>query len=111
MPDPSFFNKSVLIVEDEDIIRETLAEFLTGEGFQVTTSSNVTEALKLARERDFDVGICDVQLPDGDGVQLLRRFHRINPAMFVLIISAYATVENAVEAFTAGAFDYLVKPV
>ncbi|MCA9063723.1 MAG: sigma-54-dependent Fis family transcriptional regulator, partial [Planctomycetaceae bacterium] len=51
------------------------------------------------------------QLPDGDGVKLLRQLHRINPAIFVLIISAYATVENAVEAFTAGAFDYLVKPV
>ena len=71
----------------------------------------MTDALKLVRERDFDVGICDVQLPDGDGVQLLRRLHRLNPGMFVLIISAYATVENAVEAFTAGAFDYLVKPV
>lgn len=111
MPDPSFLSKSILIVEDEDIIRETLSEFLTSEGFEVATASNVTEALKLVRERDFDVGICDVQLPDGDGVQLLRRLHRINPAMFVLIISAYATVENAVEAFTAGAFDYLVKPV
>ncbi|MCA9008924.1 MAG: sigma-54-dependent Fis family transcriptional regulator, partial [Planctomycetaceae bacterium] len=111
MPDPSFLNKSILIVEDEDIIRETLAEFLTGEGFEVGKARNVTEALKLVRERDFDVGICDVQLPDGDGVQLLRRLHRLNPGMFVLIISAYATVENAVEAFTAGAFDYLVKPV
>ncbi len=111
MPDPSFTNKSVLIVEDEDIIRESLAEFLTGEGFDVGTASNVTQALKLVRERDFDVGICDVQLPDGDGVQLLRRLHRLNPGMFVLIISAYATVENTVEAFTAGAFDYLIKPV
>ncbi|APZ90827.1 sigma-54-dependent transcriptional regulator [Fuerstiella marisgermanici] len=111
MPDPSFFNKSILIVEDEDIIRETLSEFLAGEGFEVATAANVTDALNLVRERDFDVGICDVQLPDGDGVQLLRRLHRLNPAMFVLIISAYATVENAVEAFTAGAFDYLVKPV
>lgn len=111
MPDPTFLNKSVLIVEDEEIIRDTLSEFLAGEGFEVGTASNVAEALKLVRERDFDVGICDVQLPDGDGVQLLRRLHRLNPGMFVLIISAYATVENTVEAFTAGAFDYLIKPV
>lgn len=111
MSDPNLFNKSILIVEDEDIIRETLSEFLSGEGFEVATAANVTDALNMVRERDYDVGICDVQLPDGDGVQLLRRLHRLNPGMFVLIISAYATVENAVEAFTAGAFDYLVKPV
>lgn len=111
MPDPSFFNKSILIVEDEDIIRETLSEFLSGEGFDVGAAASVNEALTLVKERDYDVGICDIQLPDGDGVQLLRRLHRLNPGMFVLIISAYATVESAVEAFTAGAFDYLVKPV
>ncbi len=111
MPDPTFFSKSILIVEDEDIIRETLSEFLLGEGFEVRTAANVNDALAIVRERDYDVAICDVQLPDGDGVQLLRRLHRLNPSMFVLIISAYATVENAVDAFTAGAFDYLVKPV
>ncbi|MGV2333551.1 MAG UNVERIFIED_CONTAM: sigma 54-interacting transcriptional regulator [Planctomycetaceae bacterium] len=75
------------------------------------TAPTAAEAIRTAQERDFDVGICDIQLPDGDGVRVLRQLHRINPAMFVMIISAYATVENAVEAFTAGAFDYLVKPV
>lgn len=108
---PQTTRKSILIVEDEPIIRETLAEFLTGEGFEVRTAPTAADAIKLAQERDYDVGICDIQLPDGDGVKVLRQMHRINPAMFVLIISAYATVENAVEAFTAGAFDYLVKPV
>ena len=111
MSNPAFQHKSILIVEDEEIIRDTLSEFLSGEGFQVGAAGDVEEALKLVREQDYDVAVCDVQLPDGDGVQLLRRLHRINPAMFVLIISAYATVENAVDAFTAGAFDYLVKPV
>ena len=103
--------KSILIVEDEQIIRETLAEFLQTEGYEVRGTGTVAEALAIARERDYDVAICDVQLPDGDGVRLLRQLHRINPAIFVLVISAYATVENAVEAFTAGAFDYLVKPI
>ncbi|MFN9035845.1 MAG: response regulator, partial [Planctomyces sp.] len=99
--------KSVLIVEDEPIIRETLAEFLTGEGFEVRTAANATEAIRTAQERDFDVGICDIQLPDGDGIRVLKQLHRINPAMFVMIISAYPSVETAVEAFTAGAFEYL----
>lgn len=102
---------SILIVEDEDIIRTTLQEFLTGEGFLVQTADSVTNAMKLVRERDFELAICDVQLPDGDGIGLLRRMHQVNPSMFVLIITAYATVENAVEAFKTGAFDYLCKPV
>ena len=104
-------NRTILITEDEDIIRTTLGEFLTAEGFEVTMASTCEEALEVSRERDFEVAICDVQLPDGDGVQLMRRLQKINNGLFTLIITAYATVENAVEAFTAGAFDYLTKPV
>src|SRR5262245_35039221 len=63
------------------------------------------------RQRDYVVAVCDVRLPDGDGIQLLKRMLQINPELFVLIITAYATVESAVEAFKAGAYDYLVKPV
>ena len=103
--------RSILIVEDEHIIRTTLREFLTGEGFDVAVAGTVADALKLARDRDFDVAVCDVQLPDGDGLGLMRRLQQINNETFGLVITAYATVENAVEAFKAGAFDYLVKPV
>ncbi len=103
--------RSVLIVEDEAIIRETLSEFLTGEGYLVASTGSVAEAFSLARERDFEVAICDVQLPDGDGIDLLRRLRQLNSEVRVLVITAYATVENAVEAFKSGAFDYLVKPV
>lgn len=104
-------NRSLLIVEDEEIIRTTLREFLSGEGYDVSVAGSFAEATRLAHARDFHVAICDVQLPDGDGIALLRRLQQFNSEMFVLIITAYATVENAVEAFKAGAFDYLVKPV
>jgi DNA-binding NtrC family response regulator len=103
--------RSILLVEDEEIIRTSLREYLSGEGYFVTTADSSDAALEHARKQDFDVAICDVQLPDGDGVQLLKRMRQINSEMFGLIITAYATVENAVEAFKAGAFDYLVKPV
>ncbi|MGD9855432.1 MAG: sigma-54-dependent transcriptional regulator [Planctomycetaceae bacterium] len=103
--------RSILIVEDEDIIRTTLAEFLSGQGYVVAQAARVSQALELAQKFDFDVAVCDVQLPDGDGLNLLRRLQQINSAICVLIITAYATVENAVEAFKRGAFDYLVKPV
>ncbi|MCH7990654.1 MAG: sigma-54-dependent Fis family transcriptional regulator [Planctomycetes bacterium] len=107
----SQLQRTVLVVEDEDIIRTTLGEFLSGEGFAVQATGTVTDALEMAREHDFDVAICDVQLPDGDGIELINRLQQLNPEMFVLVITAYATVENAVDAFKAGAFDYLVKPV
>jgi len=103
--------RSILIVEDEEIIRTTLREFLVGEGYAVEAAGGVAEALALAHRRDFDVAICDVQLPDGDGINLIRRLQQINLESFALVITAYATIENAVEAFKAGAFDYLVKPV
>lgn len=104
-------SRSVLIVEDEEIIRTTLREFLSGEGYAVAVADTVSGALAQARRHDFEVAICDVQLPDGDGLDVLRRLQQINVDTFVLVITAYATVENAVEAFKAGAFDYLVKPV
>ncbi|HEY2251064.1 MAG TPA: sigma-54 dependent transcriptional regulator, partial [Planctomycetaceae bacterium] len=103
--------RHVLVVEDEQIIRSTLREFLTSEGFLVAEAASVADALALVRQRDFAVAICDVRLPDGDGIQLLKRLKQMNTELFVLIITAYATVENAVEAFKAGAYDYLVKPV
>jgi DNA-binding NtrC family response regulator len=103
--------RTILIVEDEDIIRNSLSELLTGEGFHVSEAGRVGDAVELAKETDFDVAICDVQLPDGDGLTLLRKLHQRNPHTCILIITAYATVENAVEAFKSGAFDYLVKPV
>lgn len=103
--------RQVLIVEDEDIIRNTLSEFLSGEGYAIATAGTVDEGLSRARERDYHLAICDIQLPDGDGIKLMRMMHKLNPSMFVLIITAYGTVESAVEAFKAGAFDYLTKPV
>jgi len=105
------YRRSVLIVEDEEIIRTTLHEFLESEGYDVASAGTIAQALQLVRARDFQIAICDVQLPDGDGVALLKRLQQLQSHLFVLIITAYATVENAVEAFKSGAFDYLCKPV
>jgi len=102
---------SILVVDDEPLIRDTLAEYLGQEGFAVVACASGEEALARTRERRFDVALCDVQLPDMDGLQLLERLHRVSPETFVLLITAYATVENAVEAFQRGAHDYLMKPI
>jgi DNA-binding NtrC family response regulator len=101
----------ILVVDDEALIRETLAEYLTQEGFQVSACADGEEALTAASHRPFDIALCDVQLPGMDGIELLKGLLKINPQTFVLLITAYATVENAVEAFQRGAHDYLMKPI
>lgn len=111
MPASLIGRATVLIVDDEPLIRETLGEYLTQEGFDVTASASGEEALVLALARRFDVALCDVQLPGFDGLELLERLHQVSPETFVLLITAYATVENAVEAFQRGAHDYLMKPI
>jgi DNA-binding NtrC family response regulator len=101
----------VLVVDDEPLIRETLTEYLTQERFTVTACASGEEALRLAADTAFDVALCDVQLPGLDGVELLDRLLKISPETLVLLITAYGTVESAVEAFHRGAHDYLMKPI
>ncbi len=101
----------ILVVDDEPLIRDTLAEFLTQEGFGVTACASGEDAIARAAESRFDIALCDVQLPGIDGIELLTRLLQLNPETFVVLITAYATVENAVEAFQRGAHDYLMKPI
>jgi DNA-binding NtrC family response regulator len=108
---PTRATANILIVDDEPIIRESLAEFLAQEGFAVTACGSAEEALARARDTRFDLALCDVQLPGLDGLQLLDRLLKISPDTFVLLITAYGTVENAVTAFRSGAHDYLMKPI
>src|SRR5262245_44286118 len=101
----------LLIVDDEPIIRESLGEFLTQEGFAVSVCGSAEDALGLAQKTRFDLALCDVQLPGIDGLELLDRLLKISPDTFVILITAYGTVENAVKAFQRGAHDYLMKPI
>jgi DNA-binding NtrC family response regulator len=102
---------SILVVDDEPVIRDTLVEYLTQEGFRVSACASGEEALDHAGAQRYDVALCDVQLPGIDGIELLERLLKISPDTFVLLITAYGTVENAVEAFQRGAHDYLMKPI
>ncbi len=101
----------VLIVDDEELIRETLAEYLTQEGFAVTVCASGEEALEQAQRHAFAIALCDVQLPGMDGLETLERLQQLSPETSVLLITAFATVESAVEAFQRGAHDYLMKPI
>ncbi|MBX6311489.1 MAG: sigma-54-dependent Fis family transcriptional regulator [Isosphaeraceae bacterium] len=101
----------VLIVDDEEVIATTLQEFLQGEGYDARTAADAASALALIEAFEPDVALCDVQLPGLDGLELLDRLLAVRPETMVMMITAYATVENAVAAFRRGAQDYLMKPV
>jgi DNA-binding NtrC family response regulator len=101
----------ILIVDDEPIIRDSLAEFLTQEKFGVQVCGSAEAALVQAQKQRFDIALCDVQLPGMDGLELLDRLLRISPETLVILITAYGTVETAVAAFQRGAHDYLMKPI
>src|SRR5262249_50162349 len=85
----------ILIVDDEPLICDTLAEYLTQEGFHATTCSSGEAALKKAETEAFDLALCDVRLPGIDGLELLRRLLQVNPEIGVLLMTAFATVDNA----------------
>jgi DNA-binding NtrC family response regulator len=102
---------NILVVDDEPLIRETLAEYLSQEGYTVVACASGEEALEHAAARPFHIALCDMQLPGIDGLELLERLQCLSPDTFILLITAYATVENAVEAFQRGAHDYLMKPI
>src|SRR5207244_1766775 len=86
-------------------------EYLGQEGFQVTVCEDGEKALAMAGAQHFDIVLCDVQLPGMDGIELLDRLAQIAAETQVLLITAYGTIENAVEAFHRGAQDYLLKPL
>jgi len=101
---------SILIVEDEAIVRESLNDWLK-DIYQVTTAETGEEALELIGKRDFDVLIVDVRLPEKSGLEVLKEVKETKPHIKCIVITAYPSVELAVEAMKLGAVDYLVKPV
>ena len=101
----------VLIVDDEEVLAATLQEFLESEGFEAAIAHDAATALALAERFEPDLALCDVQLPGRDGLELLDRLLQVRPETLVMMITAFATVENAVSAFQRGAHDYLIKPV
>jgi DNA-binding NtrC family response regulator len=102
---------AILVVDDEPIIRDTLAEFLQQERFEVKSCGSGEEAIALVAKQKFDILLCDISLPGIDGLEVLERALKLDPELFVILITAYATVETAVEAFQSGAHDYLMKPI
>ncbi|MCX7982567.1 MAG: sigma-54 dependent transcriptional regulator [Syntrophales bacterium] len=101
----------ILVVEDGKSQREMLRDFLAKEGYMVREAASGEEALDEVRAHYFDVVLLDYKMPGMDGMQVLKEVKRINQEIDVVIITAYGTIETAVEAMKAGALDYITKPV
>lgn len=101
----------ILLADDEMTFRETLARFLRDEMLDVTTVDNGLDAIEAARTTAFGVVILDIQMPGADGIKALKDIMSMRPAARVIMVTAYGTVERAVEAIKLGACDYVVKPV
>ena len=101
----------VLVIEDERAARQVLAEAVGNAGYSVDTAADFAEATaKLARD-DVDVALCDIKLPDGDGIELLRQCRASKLDTSFIMVTAFASLETAIQALRAGAFDYIIKPV
>jgi DNA-binding NtrC family response regulator len=101
---------AILVVDDEAEIREGLAELLTLEGFEVTTAENAEIGLQKLEAEPFDLMLLDFNLPGLNGIEMLRQIHGRDLSIPVMLITAYATIDMAREAFKAGALDYVTKP-
>jgi two-component system response regulator PilR (NtrC family) len=101
----------ILLADDEATFRETLTKVLEEEGMAVTAVANGTDAINAIMKQPYDVAVLDIQMPGADGIKVLREIMRIRPETRVIMITAYGTVEMAVQAIKLGACDYVMKPV
>ena len=101
----------VLLVDDDKDICTLLSGFLGKNGFDVETANTGGQALKLLKEKQFALALCDYRLPDTTGVELLQRIKVLQPSMAVIIITGYSDVRTAVQTFKYGASDYVTKPL
>jgi two-component system response regulator PilR (NtrC family) len=101
---------TILVVDDEEIMREILEALLIREGYDVRLASSGADALALARTVPFDAALVDIMMPGLDGIATLDELKRMDEDLAVIIITAYASIESAISAMKSGAFDYITKP-
>ena len=101
----------ILIVDDEPTIRETLSLVLREENYQCELAENGAEGLNRVKEKNFDLIITDLKMPEMGGLELMEKVKTISPKTSVIIITAYASLESAIQALQFGAYDYIIKPL
>ncbi|NOY64416.1 MAG: sigma-54-dependent Fis family transcriptional regulator [Nitrospirae bacterium] len=104
-------SKTILIVEDEETLRESIKRIFLKEGYIVDSVGSAEKALELAEDNLYDIIITDIILPGMDGLEMLERVKEINPEQIFIVITAYASIDTAVKALRLGAYDYIMKPI
>lgn len=100
----------ILIVDDEAVVRESLGDWFRDEGYEVDTAESAKVALEKLAHANWDIFLLDIRMPGIDGLELQRKLKEAQPDATVIIMTAYASVESAVEAMKQGAYDYIIKP-
>ncbi len=100
----------ILVVDDEVIVRDSLGAWFRQDGHHVATAENAKEALHLCAQGHYDIALVDIKMPGMDGLELQSRLAAADPDLTIILMTAYASVESAVKAMKAGAYDYIIKP-
>jgi DNA-binding NtrC family response regulator len=103
-------NARILIVDDEEVVRESLASWFRDEGYQIDVADSAKSALAMLAHSNWDVFLIDIRMPGIDGLELQRKLKEAQPDATVIIMTAFASVETAVEGMKQGAYDYIIKP-
>jgi DNA-binding NtrC family response regulator len=103
-------SERILVVDDEDGMRRLLSRVLTREGYETSAVGSGAEALRLVASERFDLVVTDIKMPEMDGLLLLAELKEYEPSLPIIVITAYGTIENAVQALRSGAYDYIAKP-
>ena len=108
---PIISRARILIVDDDTTILRSIAQILEAEGYTVDTAESGCEAVEKSKKERYDLALLDIRLPDMKGTRLLRDMEMGTPRMKTILITGYATLENAIESLNLGANGYLEKPV
>jgi DNA-binding NtrC family response regulator len=100
----------IMIVDDEEIVRDSLTGWLQEDGYEVESAESGMKALELLPSKEWNLAMVDLKMPGMDGIQLMDEIKKTRPDMIIIIMTAYATVDTAVKAMKKGAYDYIVKP-
>ena len=101
--------KTILIIDDEEKLRSLLARIIRAEGFLVLEAGDCRSGLKVLGHNEIDTVLCDVKLPDGNGVDMVSKIKTISPLTEVILLTAYGNIADGVKAIKQGAFDYITK--